>query len=193
MLGQPGIGVGLEAAHGDQAHGLGAAGQHHAVSAAADAQIGQGDGFKTGGAKAVYGDAGNLHRQAGAQSGKAGDIPALLALRLGTAQDDVVDLGAVEGGQAIQGRVQGECGKVVGAGGGESAFGGAAYRGAHGADENGFRHGECSLKIDRSVSAEPTLPARTKTRRGWGTRCLCAGGAQSGTSSRVQAFLVKKW
>ena len=60
-------------------------------AAGADAQIGLGDGFKAGSAEAVDGDAGDFDRKPGAQSGKAGDVPALLAFGLRAAEDDVVD------------------------------------------------------------------------------------------------------
>ena len=141
VLGEPGIGAGLEAAQGEQAHGFDAAGHDDAVAAGADAQIGHGNGLKAGGAEAIDGDAGNFDRQAGAQSGPAGDVPALLALRLGAAEDDVVDFGACRGRNLVQSSAQGNCGQIVGAGGGERAFGGAANRGANGADENGFGMG----------------------------------------------------
>ena len=75
------------------------------------------------------------------------DIPTLLALGLSAAEDDVVDFGTVEGGDFVQGAADGECGQVVGAGGGESAFGGTANRCANGADEYGFRHGSCSFNF----------------------------------------------
>ena len=93
VLGEPGIGAGLEAAKGKQAHGFDAAGDHDAVAAGADAEIGLGDGFEAGGAEAVDGDAGDLDGKPGAQGGQAGDVPALLALRLGAAEDHVVDFG----------------------------------------------------------------------------------------------------
>jgi hypothetical protein len=51
---------------------------------------------------AVNGDAGTLDRQLSAQSGKTGNIPALLRLRLGTAEDYVINLCLVEGGDPRQ-------------------------------------------------------------------------------------------
>ena len=74
---------------------LHAAGDDDAVAAGTDALIGDGDGFKTGGAEAVHGDAGNFDRQAGAQDGPAGDVPALLAFGLSAAEDDVFDFGSI--------------------------------------------------------------------------------------------------
>ena len=100
------MGLGLIAAKGEQAHGFDAAGDDDAVAAGADAQIGHGDGFKAGGAEAVDGDAGNFDGKAGAQSGQAGDVPALLALWLGAAEDDVVDFGFVERRNPVQSSAQ---------------------------------------------------------------------------------------
>ncbi len=66
--------------------------------AGADALIGDRDGFEARGAEAIDGGAGNFDGKAGAQSGHAGDVEALLALGLGAAEDDVVDVGFVEAG-----------------------------------------------------------------------------------------------
>jgi hypothetical protein len=142
VLCEPWIGTGLETAKGKQAHGLDAAGNDNAVAARADAQIGLDDGLQAGGAEAIDGDAGHFDRQTGAENGKAGDVPALLALRLSAAEDHVFDFGRVEAGNPIQGSAHGQRGEIVGASSGESALGGAAYRGANGADDDGFRHGE---------------------------------------------------
>ena len=147
VLGEPGIGAGLDAAHGDQAHGFGAAGDDDAAPPERMRMIGLRDGLKAGGAEAVDGDAGNLDGQAGAESGQAGDVPALLALGLRAAEDHVVDFGSIQAGNLVQSPAEGECGEIVGAGGGERAFGGAANGGANGADENGFRH-RCSSLFD---------------------------------------------
>ena len=89
--GKPRIGAGLDAAHGNEAHGFGAAGHDDARAARADALIGQRDGLQAGGAEAIDGDAGDFDGQAGAQSGPAGDVPALLAFGLRAAEDYVVD------------------------------------------------------------------------------------------------------
>ena len=110
VLGEPWIGTGLEAAQGQQAHGLDAAGYNDAVAAGADAQIGLDDGFEAGGAEAIDGDAGNLDRQTGAQCGKAGDVPALFALWLGAAEDHVIDFRAVKAGNPLQSSVYRSCG-----------------------------------------------------------------------------------
>ena len=91
VLGEPGIGAGLGATHGDEAHGFSPAGDDGADAAGADAEIGEGDGFKAGGAEAIDGDAGDFNGQAGAEGGHAGDVVALLAFGLGAAEDDVVD------------------------------------------------------------------------------------------------------
>ena len=119
---------------------LRAAGQDHTVAAGADAQIGERDGLKAGGAEPVDGNARDLNGQSGAQNRPAGDIPSLLAFGLGAAEDHVFDFGFVQCGDFVQSAAERDCGQVVGAGGGESAFGGAANGGANGADEDGFRH-----------------------------------------------------
>ena len=103
-----------------------------------DALIGDGDGFKTGGAKAIDGCAGNFDGKAGAESSHARDVPALLAFRLRAAEDDVVDCGFFQGRNLVQSSAQCNCGQIVGARGGERAFGGAANGRADGGDENGF-------------------------------------------------------
>ena len=62
--GEPWIGAGLVAAHGDEAHGFDAAGDDDLRAAGADALIGKRNGLKARGAEAVDGDAGNFDRQA---------------------------------------------------------------------------------------------------------------------------------
>ena len=64
MLRQPGIGAGLVAAYGNEAHGLSSAGDDDAGCAGADAVIGERDGLKTGGAEAIDGGAGNFNGKA---------------------------------------------------------------------------------------------------------------------------------
>ena len=98
--GEPGIGAGLVAAHGNEAHGFGSAGDDDAGGAGADAVIGERDGLETGGAEAIDGCAGNFDGKAGAKSGHARDVPTLLAFGLRAAEDDVVDGGFFEGGNA---------------------------------------------------------------------------------------------
>ena len=63
VIREPGVGAGLEAAKGQQAHRFDAAGQHHAVTVDADAMIGLDNCFQTGCAEAVDGNARNLDRQ----------------------------------------------------------------------------------------------------------------------------------
>ncbi len=96
VLGEPGIGAGLVAAHGNQAHGFCAAGDDDAAGAGANAHVGLRNGFETGGAEAVDGGAGNFDGKPGAQSGHARDVEALLAFGLSAAEDHVVDFGFVE-------------------------------------------------------------------------------------------------
>jgi hypothetical protein len=162
VLGKPGVGAGFEAAHGQQAHGFNPSGHDHAVAARADAQVGLDNGFQTGGAEAVDGDAGNLDRQLRAQSGKAGDVPGLFALRLRTAQDHVVDFRPIQLWNPLQGAVDCKRGEIVGACGREGAFGGAADRGANGADEDGFRHGML-LDLRASFSCGVNIPSGANT------------------------------
>jgi len=69
-----------------------------------------GDGLKAGGTEAIDGDAGDFNGEAGAQGGPASDVPALLAFGLGATEDDVVDFGAIEGGDPVQGSGQGNSG-----------------------------------------------------------------------------------
>ena len=182
VLCKPWVGTGFEAAKGKQAHGLDAAGNDDTVAAGADAQIGLHDGFKAGGAEAIDGDAGNLDRQTGTQRGKASDVPALLALRLGAAEDHVFDFGMVEAGNPLQCSVQGKRGKIVGASCGESALGGAAYRGANGADDDGFRHGEGLLNDSVSDDSHPSRKNKCAARVGH------PFNTYSGISSTIQAF-----
>ena len=174
VLGEPGIGCGLESAEGQKAHGLDAAGHDDTVAAGADAQIGLDDGFEAGGAEAVDGDAGNFDGQLGAQGGKAGDVPALFALGLGAAEDDVVDLGFLEAGDAVERSVDGEGREVVGAGGGEGAFGGAANGSANGADNDGFLHG---FSLDDARHARRTI---RRAYRAWSMRSASRNGRRCG-------------
>ncbi len=145
--GEPRIGAGLVAADGNEAHGFGSASHDDARATRADALIGQCDGLKAGGAEAVDGGAWDLDRQARSQCCPAGDVPALLALGLRAAEDYIVDGRLVEGGNPIESAGEGRCGKIIGAKGGERAFGGAANGGANGGDEDGFRHGGSYLLI----------------------------------------------
>src|ERR1035441_368608 len=139
MLGHPGIGAGLETSEREQAHGFDAAGDDHAVAAGSDALIGYGNGFKTRGTEAVDGGAGNFNRQACAQDGPAGDVPSLLALGLGAAQDYVVDFGFTQAWNPVQSPAHGECGEIVGAGGRKGALGGGGGGGGRGGGpERGF-------------------------------------------------------
>ena len=159
--GEPGIGAGFVAAYGNQAHGFGAAGHDDASAAGADALIGERDGFKTGGAEAVDRGAGDLDGQARAQSGHAGDVPALLALGLRAAEDHVVDGGFIQAWKLVQSLAHGKCSEVVGANGGKGAFGGTANGGADGGDEDGFRHEELlSIDICRRVVAAKKRTAK---------------------------------
>jgi hypothetical protein len=160
------------ATEGDQAHGFDAASHYNAVAAGTDTQISLDNGLKAGGTEAVHRDAGNLDRQLGAQSGKTGDIPALLRLRLGTTEDYVINLCPVEGWNPLQSAVQHKCGEIIGASGRKSTPRGAAYRGTNGADDDGFRHGGYSLTIQRII--HPFCKEREKE------------GNQSGISSMVQ-------
>ncbi len=89
----------------------------YACVAAANAQVGEGYGLKPRGAEAVDGEAGNIDRQTSAQDGHARDIPAGLAFGLGAAQDDIVELRAVEGRDPVESRGDGQRGQIVGAGG----------------------------------------------------------------------------
>jgi len=145
VLGEPGIGAGFEAAKGQQAHGLDSAGHHHSVAAGADAVIGQDNGFEPGGAEAVDGDARNFDRQLCAQSGKASDIPALFALRLGAAEDGRRRPRLCRGPR-LGARLRSTQLRLDRRGGwSRERPWGRGPPGANGADDNGFRHGKCSF------------------------------------------------
>ena len=155
VCGEPGIGAGLVAAHGNEAHGFCAAGDDDARGAGADALIGERDGFKTGGAEAIDGGARDFDGQAGAQSGHARDVQSLLAFGLSAAEDDVVDGGFLRAREPCsKARVDRNCSKIVGARGGERAFGCAANGRANGADEDGFgMDGSCRQLASSCESA----------------------------------------
>ncbi|GAA2773292.1 hypothetical protein GCM10019017_16810 [Streptomyces showdoensis] len=96
-VGEPGAAVG---GHRHPGHGLDAAGQDEVLPAGADLHRGHVDGFEAGGAEAVLLDAGDGVGESGRDGGDPGDVGALVADRADDAEDDVVDRGRVEAGEA---------------------------------------------------------------------------------------------
>ncbi len=142
MVDQPRIGGNLVAAHGDERHGLGAAGDDDFGGAAANALGSKRDGLQAGGAEAVDGHRGGFDRETGAERGDAGDVHALFAFGHGAAEDDVVDLLGVDRRNAGEDFFYGEGSEIVGARGTQRAFVGAAYGSAYGGNDYGFWHGK---------------------------------------------------
>src|SRR5690348_10267137 len=137
MVHEPRIGRNFVAAHGNHAHGFGAAGENDFGLSGDDAFGGYGDGLQAGGAEAVDGHGGGFDGQSGAEGGDAGDVHALLGFRHGAAEDDVFDLFGIEAGDAGQRRANGDGGEVVGARRAQRAFKSFADGGADGTDDYG--------------------------------------------------------
>ena len=82
----------------DAGHRLDAAGDDAVGKAAHDPLGGHGDGLQAGGAEAVDGLARHLDRQAGLHRRHPADVHALLGLREGAAEVDVVDGHRIDAG-----------------------------------------------------------------------------------------------
>lgn len=149
VVDQPGIGGYFVAAHGYEGHGLSAASDDDFGGAAANALGGKGDSLQAGGAEAVDGHRGGFDGETGAERGDARDVHALLAFGHGAAENDVVDLFGVDGRNAGEDFFYGESGKIVGAGGAERAFVGAAYGSAYRGNDYGFWHGDLAGGTER--------------------------------------------
>ncbi len=94
---RPGAAVG---AHRHPGHRFHAPGQDQVLPARTDLGRGQVDRFQPRGTEAVLLDAGDGVGQAGRDGGDPGDVGALVAERADDAEDDVVDGGRVEAGEA---------------------------------------------------------------------------------------------
>ena len=151
VRGEPGIGAGLVAAHGNQAHGFGAAGDDDARarrSGCADRRC----------AMASSPEAQRrLTVAPGISTGRPARSAAMRAMLKpcspsGWAQPRITSsISALSrAGTLSKAPLNGGCGEIVGARGGERAFGGAAHGRANGGDENGFGH-EWLLWSSRSV------------------------------------------
>jgi hypothetical protein len=97
--------------------------------------------LQRGGAEAADRHRGDVMVDAGEQLGVAADVVALLAHREAAAHQDVVGLREVDLGVALDERLQGDGGEVVGADVLERALGRAADRGADRVDDDGVGHG----------------------------------------------------
>jgi c-di-AMP phosphodiesterase-like protein len=84
--------------------------------------------------------AGHLQRQAGEEGHDAGDVAALFALGVGTAEDQVLDVRRVHA-RALDQALHGGGGQVVGTHAGESAFLREVEGGAGVARDHGRGHG----------------------------------------------------
>jgi hypothetical protein len=96
---------------------------------------------------------GTADGQSGAQCGLAGGVVAGGALLHRAAEDDLLDLGAVEAG-AVDRRGDGVGGELLALGVREGALVGLADGGTGGRDDHCFSHGSCFLCRCRSGSVE---------------------------------------
>ena len=81
----------------------------------------------------------SLPRIAGEEGGHAGEVAIVLAGLVGAAEDDVVEIGPVDMGVAVDQRLDGDGGEIVGADISERT-GVAADGGADGVADIGFGH-----------------------------------------------------
>src|SRR4029077_20321349 len=102
MVDEPGIGGGFVPANGHKRHALVSASDDDFGGPAANALGGERDGLQTGGAETVDGHRGGLHGKTGAEGSDAGYVHALFAFGHSAAENYVVDLFGVEGGDAGQ-------------------------------------------------------------------------------------------
>ena len=160
VVDEPGIRRNFVAAHGHHGHGFGAAGDDDLSGAGTDAFGGESDGLQAGRAKAVDGHRAGFDGETGAESGDARDVHALFAFGHGAAENHVVNFLSVETGNAGEGFLDGESGKIVGARRAERTFVCAANGRTNGGDDDGFRHGgtsqgemQCSLLGAREEKA----------------------------------------
>jgi len=157
VIHQPGIGRDFIAAHGHQGHGFRAASNDDFGGAGANAFSGESDGLQARRAEAVDGHRAGFDGESGAERGDAGDVHALFGFGHGAAEDYVVNFFGVEAGNAGEGFLNGQRGEIVGAGGAERAFIGAADGSADGGDDDGFWHGGTSKsKIETRNSKHET-------------------------------------
>ncbi len=141
VIDEPGIRGNFVAAHGNQGHRFGAAGDDDFRGAAANAFGSERDRLQAGRAETVDGHRGGFDGKSGAKSGDARDVHALLAFGHGAAEDHVVDFLGVESGHAGERFLDGQRGKIVGPRGAQRALVGPADGRADGRNDDGFRHG----------------------------------------------------
>ncbi len=144
VIDEPGIRRNLVSAHGDHGHGFRAAGDNDFGGAGTDALCGEGNGLQAGRAEAVDGHRARFDGEAGAKSGDARNVHALFAFGHGAAENYVIDFFGVQARDAGERLLDGQCGEIVGAGGPQGAFIGAADRSTDSGDDDGFGHGGTS-------------------------------------------------
>ena len=156
--GEPGIGAGLVAAHGNEAHGFGAAGHDDAArrrSGCADRRC----------AMASRPEAQRrLTVAPGISTGRPARRAAMRAMfqpcsPSGCAQPRMTSSMAAlsRAGILSESAAHCSCGQIVGARGGERAFGGAANGRANGGDENGFGHEQLLGAVISGSASQRTL------------------------------------
>ena len=140
-LGAVELGVELPRLGGGEARdGLDAGGDVLVALAGLDRVEGHPDRLQRGGAEAVDRGGGDVMVDARQQRGVAADVGALLARLEAAAHHDVVGLGEVDPGVAVDERLQRHGGEVVRADVLEGSLDRAPDRRADGVDDDGFRH-----------------------------------------------------
>lgn len=141
----------------------------------------RGDGHQAGGALAVHRHAGNAHRQAGAQGGRAADR-VLHALLQGGAHDHVLDFGRIDL-RALDGGLDRVARERRGGCGVEGAAIGLADRRTGGGNDDGITHeGSLVIRVIGSGSAVRHRPVA----EGWEGGRLREAGRHCGGSGSVR-------
>ena len=138
VLRQPGVGILRAHQHGNQRHGLHAAGDDHVLLPAADGVGGGGDGLQAGGAVAVDGLGGDAVGQPGPLDNQPGHIAALDTEGHGAAHDHVADVLRPELGYSGQHTQKGLGAILHGVELGKGALAGLAVGGAAEGDNHGL-------------------------------------------------------
>jgi len=126
-----------------------------------DGASGEGDGFEARTAKTIDGDAGDFLGKPGKEESHAGDVAIVFTGLVGTAVDDVVENGPIDGRIALSESAQRDGGEIVGSDGGESA-GVAAEGGSYCVANKGFGQ---EILLCRALRIRHRRILRVKRRR----------------------------
>ena len=152
------VGRDLVTAHRHKTHGLGAAGDDGRREAAHDALGGERDSLEARRTEAIDGDRGRGNRDAGAKTGDAGDVQALLRLGHGTSQNHILDLGRIDARRAPQRLGDRRRGELVWPRPPQRAVGGLANGRAHSRNDDRLVHISSLRRLNAELAEHAEKP-----------------------------------